>query len=177
MSGKAKGYFEEWPPIVFCGLAACLFTCSFYAPQFLSDTGNEFLKDFLDNDILSVLGFITALANASVLNIFLHLNYLKDEAQFTGRHIRRGLKLSAVSLIVVFLFAFLIVIAKPIVPAWEILNAILNSVGILCVFFSLSVLREIMITVVSIPSKSDIKKAQEENRKRMNESATHRNGE
>lgn len=161
--------FKDWPPVVFFLLSACLFSASFFYPKFLSDDGNSFLKDFLDNDILSVLGFITALANASVLSIFLHLNYLDDEVNFKGTRVRNGLKLSAVSLIVVFLIAFVVVIIKPMFAGLEVLNAILNSIGILCVFFSLSVLRDIMLTVVKIPTKKKIKAAQEENRNRLAE--------
>jgi hypothetical protein len=136
------------------------------APSYLADSGNAFLKDFMDNDVLSVLGFITALSNASILSIFLHLNYLDDEAQFAGTNVRRTLRLSGLSLIVVFLIAFAIVIVKPIAPELIQLSAVLNSFGILCVVFSLSVLRDILITVTKIPTVRAIKKAQQENQRR-----------
>lgn len=159
--------FRDWVQVSFCLLAALLITLSFLGPNYISDSGNSFLKDFLDNDILSVLGFITALANASILSIYLHLNYLDDEANFKGTRVRRGLRISGLSLIFVFLFAFLVVLVKPIVPASDQLNAFLNSLGILCVVFALSVLRDILITVAKIPSKRAVLKAQEDNRARQ----------
>lgn len=123
----------------------------------------------MDNDILSILGLVTALGNASILSIFLHLNYLKDEAEFEGRRVRSGLQISGLSLVTVFIIAFVILILKPIVPRLDFLSALMNSIGILCVVFSLSVLRDILLTVVKIPSKTDIRKAQEANRKRVSE--------
>lgn len=157
--------FKDVVQIGFCLLAAILLTVSVFVPDYLSDAGNRFLREFLDIDVLSVLGFITALSNAAVLSIFLHLNYLDDEVGFSGKHVRGGLKVSALSLIIVFLLAFVTVIIKPVVPDWDILSAVLNSVGILCVVFSLSVLRDILITVTKIPTKKAIRKAQEENRR------------
>jgi hypothetical protein len=156
--------FRDWPPIAFCFLAATLLTVSALSPSYLSDGGNRFLRDFLDNDILSVLGFVTALANASILSIFLHLNYLDDEADFSGTNVRRGLKASAVSLIVLFLLTFAVLVMKPIVPSWPQLSAALNSIGILCVVFSLSVLRDITITVTKIPTKKTILNTQKKNK-------------
>jgi hypothetical protein len=144
-----------------------LLMISFLFPEFLADDRNSFLQDFLDNDLLSVLGFITALSNASILSIFLHLNYLEDAVQFAATNARRTLRLSGLSLIVVFLLAFAVLIVKPIVPDWARLNAVLNSLGILCVVFSLSVLRDILITVTVLPTKRAIRKAQAENRKKQ----------
>lgn len=159
--------FRELVQILFWLFASMLLTAAFFAPWLLSDSGNTFLKDFLDNDLLSVLGVITALANASILSIFLHLNFLEDKVNFKATHTRRSLRLSAVSLIVVFLVAFAVVILKPIVPEGEKLNAIMNSIGILLVIFALSVLRDITLTVIKIPSQTTIKSMQAENQKRV----------
>lgn len=156
--------FKGIVPLLFCGLFAVLVTTSYFAPNYLSDSGNSFLRDFMDVDVLSVLGFVTALSNASILSIFLHLNYLDDEVEFTGTRVRRSLRHSAVSLVAVFLLSFVIVVVKPILPQHENLSALMNTFGILCVVFSLSVLRDISITVARIPSKRAIRKIQEENR-------------
>lgn len=144
-------------------LSVLLFLCAL-KPSLLSDTGNAFLKDFLDNDILSVLGFITAVGNASVLSIFLHLNMLEDKTEAKFVRARRSLKKSAVSLIVVFLVAFFVLIVKPMLTSEDVITAIANSIGILCVFFSLSILRDLTLTVFSIPTARKIAEVAAKNR-------------
>lgn len=156
--------FRDAVPILYLFFAAVLLAVSALYPSAFSDGGNSFLKDFMDNDVLSVLGFITALSNASILSIFLHLNYLEDEVEFIATNTRRGLRLSAISLVVIFLAAFAIVILKPILPAWEVASAIANALGILLVVFALSVLRDITLTVIKIPSKRRIVERQKKNR-------------
>lgn len=152
------------PWIIFALLLVVLLLVSALKPSLLSDSGNSFLKDFLDNDILSVLGFITAVGNASILSIFLHLNKLEDETEAKFIRSRRSLKKSAVSLIVVFLIVFFVLIAKPMLGRGETLAACLNSIGILCVFFSLSVLRDVTLTVFSIPTARRIAEVAAKNR-------------
>lgn len=144
------------PWLVFATILVALLTVSALAPELLSDSGNSFLKDFLDNDILSVLGFITAVGNASVLSIFLHLNRLEDETEAKFKRTRSSLKKSSVSLIVVFLITFIVLILKPILGASQVVSACMNSIGILCVFFSLSVLRDLTLTVFAIPTARKI---------------------
>ena len=155
--------FRDLVQILFCLLFAVLMTASLFFPQFLSDQGNQFLQEFMDIDILAVLGFITALSNASILSIFLHLNYLDDEVMFSGKRVRGSLKLSAVSQSYGLLLSWVGVIIKPIIPQEVHLIAVLNSIGILCVVFSLSVLRDISLTVAKIPTKRKIRELQKKN--------------
>jgi hypothetical protein len=149
-------------------LAVCslLLSVSIKYPHFLSDTGNEFLRDFVGVNLLSVLGFITAVGNAATLSIFLHLNQLDDNADFAAKRTKRSLKLSAVSLVYVFSIAFVAVVLKGIFGSDERAEALFNSVGIVAVFFSLSVLRDLTLTVFAIPTVREVKKWQEQNRLR-----------
>lgn len=163
----AVGKGAKWT--LFLALCSFLAAVSFTNPEHLSDDGNSFLRDFLDNDLLSVLGFITAVGNASVLSIFLHLNHLEDEASFKTTRTRESLRKSAVSLVYVFLFSFVVVVLKPRLSHTEELNALFNSLGIVAVYFCLSVLRDLTLVVFAIPTKKKIAEMQERNRRAAKE--------
>lgn len=154
---------RDAPIILFIFLCSLLATFILLRPEYLSDDGNKFLRDFLDNDILSVLGFITAVGNAATLSIFLHLNSLEDEVKFKANRSKKSLKKSAISLVYAFLIAFFAVTIKhPISnsPHW---TAFINSIGVACVFFSLSVLRDLTLFVFGIPTKTKILEIQKKN--------------
>lgn len=156
---------KDAPIVIFIAVLAVLFSVSIFNPQALSDLGNAFLKDFMDNDILSVLGFITAVGNASTLSILLHLNHLEDETSAKFIRTKKSLRSSAVSLVFIFIVIFVTLIVKPLLPALEIYQAFSNSIGIIGMYFSLSVLRDITITVFKIPTKKEILRIAEENSK------------
>lgn len=156
MPEEFLGVGKGAPWVLLLSLFCVLAGLSWHKPYFISDQGNKFLADFLDNDLLAVLGFITAVGNAATLNIFLHLNKLEDESDFKPRRVRGSLKNSATSLVYVFLVAFVVVSVKPILPSDQRWEAFANTVGICCVFFSLSVLRDLTITVFHIPTKKRI---------------------
>lgn len=133
-------------------------------PTYLSDQGNPFLREFMDNDILSVLGFLTAVGNAATLGIFLHLNKLEDETNFKAKRTKISLKKSAVSLVYSFLIVFVVLVAKNWLPSKELYSALANSVGVAMVFFSLSVLRDLTLTVFGIPTKKIVESYEKKNR-------------
>lgn len=154
------------PWVLLLALLAVLLGVSVHHSHFLSDSGNPFLKDFMDNDILSVLGFITAVGNAATLSIFLHLNHLEDETLAKFTRTRSSLRKSAVSLVYIFLIAFIALVIKPLLGNGEVSSAIINGVGIVCIFFSLSVLRDLTLTVFGIPTKKRIAEIKAENEKK-----------
>lgn len=149
---------RDLPWLLFLLLCGVLSIFSFLHPSALSDVGNPFLKDFMDNDILSTLGFITAVGNASTLSIHLHLNHLEDKTLANFPRVRRSLRKSAVSLVYVFVIVFMCLVLKPLLPAGESYQATVNSVGIAGMYFSLSVLRDITVTVFKIPTEKAIAK-------------------
>lgn len=152
------------PWVLLLAISALLLAVSIHYSHYLSDEGNPFLKDFMDNDILSVLGFITAVGNAATLSIFLHLNRLEDETPVKFSRTRSSLKKSAVSLVYIFMIAFLALITKPLLGSAEVSSAIMNSIGIICIIFSLSVLRDLTLTVFGIPTKKRIAEIEAENK-------------
>lgn len=162
---------RDAPVVIFIAFCSLLATTIAFYPSVLSDTGNLFLRDFMDNDILSVLGFITAVGNASTLSIFLHLNHLEDCSAAKFIRTRKSLKKSAVSLVALFALVFSSLIIKPLLPEGERYSATTNSIGVLCIFFALSVLRDITITVFRIPTVKRIAEIEKENREKDARSA------
>lgn len=151
------------PWLLLLALCAALLAISFTHPQHLSDDGNDFLSGFLDNDILSVLGFITAVGNAATLSIFLHLNNLEDRTDAKFVRTKNSLRLSAITLVYVFLIAFFAAILKPAIVTTSTGEAIFNSIGIVCVYVSLSVLRDLTLTVFNIPTVKKIEEIKKSN--------------
>ena len=133
-----------------------LIAVSFRCPVYLSDEGNAFLRDFLDNDILSVLGFITAVGVAAILSIVLHLNELEDATGFSAKRTRRSLELSAVSFIFCFALAFVSVVLKPVFGIGQTPSALFNSFSIVLVLVSASILLDLTRTVFAIPTRRKI---------------------
>lgn len=144
-----------WIRLLF--LVTGLIGINVYYPDSLSDK-NSFLKDFLDNDILSVLGFITAVTIASAANIHLQLNSLEESgfASFGGT--RSGLWLSAVTLIVMFGMSFVLVVVKPILSEECGAERVINSLALVVVYVCLEVMWDITKTAFGIPPNKPKKK-------------------
>ena len=147
--------------LLFCSV---LIAISARYPSLLSDKGNEFLKDFLDFQILSVLGVLTAVGNAASLTIFLRLREIEDNSPARFNRASKSLKKSALSLLAVFLVAFGAVVIKPLLPEVERYQALINSVGIACVVFALSVIKDLTMTVFAIPNRERIMEIYESNK-------------
>jgi hypothetical protein len=152
---------------IFSGLVGAII----HHPTFIDDN-NGFLKDFLDNDLLSVLGFITAVTLASAANIHLHLNQLQNDTGLPFNRARKSLGKSAYSLIFLFGAALVVVTIKPTLPSTPRWQAIANSAAILILYFNLSVLFDLTRATFRIPSSSSIlekRKQEKEKRKREQE--------
>lgn len=153
------------PWVFLLGLSCLLMAISVHHSHLLSDEGNPFLRDFLDNDILSILGFMTAVGSAASMTILIKLNDLEDDTEARFMRVKKSLKASSVSLIFVFLVCFVALIFKPIVAKDQVGQALFNSVGIGCVFFCFSVLRDLTLTVFGTPTKRMISEQVIKNRK------------
>jgi uncharacterized membrane protein len=146
------------------GMLLCI---SVFHPNLLSSDGNKFLGGFMDTDILSTLGFITAVGNASTLTIHIQLNNLEDSTNVQFSKTRSSLKKSAISLVYAFSVVFIALVVRPFLPHFATVDSLVNSVGIVCVFVSLSVLRDITLCVFKIPTTKDINKIADANRRSL----------
>ena len=132
---------ESW--LWFFDFALVLVLLALVNPDILSDK-NAFLKDFLDNDLLSTLGFIVALSEASAVNIYMKVSEIERYRGIRAPRSKRAIIFSAYSLIFAFGAAVFLVVAKaagPNVSGWHI---ICNVGALLIVYFNLSVIYDLM---------------------------------
>lgn len=130
-------------------LASLLVGIALIYPTVLSDE-NEFLKDFLDNDLLSTLGFIAAVTLASIGNMHLQIRQFETEREKNFPETKKSLKLSAGTLIILFAFAFILVVVKPLLPCTYLFQGLANSVSILIVYVYLEVLWDITFATFKV---------------------------
>lgn len=158
---------RDVPILLFTLLLGVLLCISVGHPHLLSSDGNKFLEGFMDTDILSTLGFITAVGNAATLTIHIQLLNLEDSTDVRFSKTRSSLKKSAISLVYVFSIVFIALVIKPFLPHIETVDSLVNSVGIVCMFVSLSVLRDITLCVFKIPTTKDINQIADANRRSL----------
>lgn len=144
------------PWMILTGLLTVLMAISFTNPYLLDDQ-NRFLAGFIDEDLLSILGFIVAVTLASAASVHFELNRIEDATGKPFARTRASLRKSVYSLIVLFGAAGLVVVIKPLVPSVPHNLAVANSLAIAIVFFNLSVMLDLTRTVFKIPSITAIK--------------------
>lgn len=147
------------------GTLTVLLTASACAPFLLSDDGNAFLKGFVNQELLALLGVIVTITLASAGNLHLELNKLQDRTGLPFTRTRRAIRLSAYSLIFIFTTAGVLVIVKPLVGSDMRATAACNSVAIVLVLFSLFVLTDLTRTILSIPAASTLPKTNDQDGK------------
>lgn len=148
--------------MILAGIMTVLLTISFSAPYLLDDR-NTFLANFVNHELLGVLGFIVAVTLASAASVHFELNRIEDATGKPFHRTRRSLKKSAYSLIVLFAVAGIVVVIKPVVPAEPNNMAFANSFAISIIYFNLSVLLDLTRTVFKIPSIEAIKRMDRDN--------------
>lgn len=144
-------------PLMVIALTAILLAISLCFPTYLSDSGNQFLRGFVNQELLSLLGVIVAITLASAGNLHLALNRLQDA---TGREFpktRRSVKTSAFSLIVLFAFGAALVIVKPLLGSGDRATGVANVLAISIIAFNLSVLIDLTLAAFKIPPTTALK--------------------
>lgn len=144
------------PWMILIGMATVLLSISFCQPQLLDDR-NKFLAGFVNQELLSTLGFIMAVTLASASSLYLELNKLEDTTGKTFLRTRTGIRKSAYGLLVLFSAAVVLVIVKPLLPDMPYNCAVANSFAILIIYFNISTLFDLTRTVFHIPSVTAIK--------------------
>jgi len=120
------------------------------------DDRNVFLKEFFDVDLLSFQGLLSSIAIASAANIYLHINVLTDQTGLPFKRLRKSLKKSALSLVILLGVGLTLVIGKPLLPNTSTAAGLANAVGLSVIYMNISIMWDLTVTVFSIPSKSEI---------------------
>jgi peptidoglycan/LPS O-acetylase OafA/YrhL len=132
-------------------LAAILISASICQPYLLSDEGSEFFREFVNHEMLSVLGVIVTITLASAANMHLELNKLQERTGEAFPEARRAIKMSCYSLVAIFGVAFAVVIAKSWVADSQHGTALINSLVVLMFVFSLAILADLTAAIFRIP--------------------------
>jgi hypothetical protein len=146
--------------ILLAVLAAILLWASFSAPFYLSDEGNLFFKDFVNQELLSVMGVVVTITLASAANLHLEINKLQDEIEEDFAEARTAIRLSAYSLIGAFILAGALVMTKPTADVSQTTTALFNSGAIIILVFSACLLADLTAAVFDIPPLKELKKRQ-----------------
>lgn len=144
------------PWMKLAGILIILVAVSVKNPSYLGDQ-NKFLSDFVGEELLSILGFMVAVTVASSSSIHFELNRIEDATGKNFSRTRSSLGKSIYSLIILFGFALLIVIVKPLLPAEPRNISLANSLAIAIIYFNLSVMLDLARAVIKIPSIKSIK--------------------
>ncbi len=132
------------------GIATVLLSISFCQPSLINDD-NQFLKEFVSQQLLSTLGIILTVTLASAASLHLELNKIEDETGKPFLRTRQSVRRSAYSLLLIFAAATVLVMVKPLLPTAPVNRAVANAIAVLIVYFNLSVLYDLTRAVFKIP--------------------------
>lgn len=132
----------------------CLMTAlaagSVFQPYWLSDCGNSFLRDFVDQELLSFLGVIVTITLASAANMHLEFNRLQLATNEGFQEARSAVRAYAILLLVLFAGAFALVILKPLFGSGLQSSAGFNSVAIVIVVLNIMALADLTLAIFRI---------------------------
>jgi uncharacterized membrane protein len=130
---------------------AVVVICAIVVPNLLSDS-NTFLHNFVNHELLAVLGVILTITLASTAQI--HLEFNKIEERYKKRNAllraRRGVRAAAFFLLFLFLFAVLIVVTKPMLAHAPWSQTLFNGAAIVIIIWDVLILIELTLTIFGI---------------------------
>lgn len=126
------------------------------APEALSDK-NAFLANFVNHEILNVLGVILAITLASAGQLHLALNKLEEQYKRPGgmRGTRGQVHRAAYWLIGFFVAAVVLVVAKPRIALEPWLQTLFNGAGLIILLCNVLVLISITQIIFKVPAHKD----------------------
>lgn len=131
--------------ILLIGMALLVVILASCSPGLISDQ-NSFLKGFVGQDLLNILGVIVAITAASSSSVHLELRRLEAEYKFKDgfENTRREVKRGAFALIWLFGAAALLVIAKPILAQSPTTETLCNGAAVFILFWNILVLYSLL---------------------------------
>lgn len=135
--------------IVYVAVAICVASTQ---PTWVDDT-NSFLSNFVNHELLNLLGVILAITLASVVNIHFEFNKIEERYQREGalKVSRENLKRNTTVLIALFLIAVALVIVKPLVAVGSVGQALTNMGALMIVLWHVLILISLTQLAFAIP--------------------------
>jgi hypothetical protein len=123
-------------------------------PSWLSDD-NSFLKNFVNHELLAYLGVIVTITLASVANLFVSLLRIEeDRSSAIFVKTKKDLKHISIALIYTLAMALPLVLIKPVLPDWDWVQALCNSVGVWLVLFSMLLLADTTLALFELDPRA-----------------------
>lgn len=131
-------------------------------PAWISDD-NLFLKNFVNHELLNLLGVILAITLASVANIHLEFNKIEERYQINGglSKSRENIRKNARFLIILFVLALALTIVKPLVATNITSEATVNAFALFIVLWHVLILTSLTQLVFAIPPSIPKRKGDE----------------
>jgi hypothetical protein len=126
------------------------------APAVLSDD-NAFLKNFINHEMLNILGVIVAITLASAAQLHLTLNGIEERLGIPNCFLktRAGVQSSVYWLIGLFLIALLLMVIKPLVALSHWSQTIANGAAIIIVVWNALILVSLTQAVFAVSAVTD----------------------
>lgn len=142
------------PYCILIAMVAVIIMLSASAPAVLSDS-NLFLKKFVDEGLLDVLGVILAITVASAGQLHLTLNQAEERrGKIIFTRTRPGVRQATYMLIVLFIAAVVLVVIKPIMAGGPWAQSLFNGFALFIVVWNVLLLLSLTQGIFGI--KADI---------------------
>ena len=132
-----------------------LLSATVFKPDVLSDS-NKFLADFVNQNILAILGVVLTITLASAAQIHLALNEVENKAKkviFTKT--RSGVHSSSYWLIGLFFLSILVALVKPYFMASIPWQSFFNGAALFILFWMVLIMASLMRLVFAIKPNFD----------------------
>lgn len=138
----------------YCILVMALATVlcvSAYAPAWLNDS-NEFMKGFVNHEMLAIMGVIVSITLACTAQLHLTMNEIeRNVGKSILTNTRAGVKQAATALIVLFVLSLLVVFVKGVLPNESPqARSIVNGLALIIVLWAALILASITETIFAV---------------------------
>ncbi|WP_323796240.1 hypothetical protein [Nisaea sp.] len=145
--------------ISYCILIVCVglvLTLASSSPSILSDN-NQFLKEFVGQAFLGILGVILAITLASAGQLHLTLNQIEEkyEEKNSFEKTRSGIRQASYWLISLFLFSVGLVVLKSLLAVDEWIQTIFNGFSLIVLIWNVLILITITKAIFHIRPHQD----------------------
>ncbi len=138
----------SWCLLITAFAVVCVMSSA--TPRVLGD-GNEFLLNFVTGELLDVLGVILAITLAASGQLHLTLNQIEEKKKRAGFHrTRRSVRQATYTLVVLFVAAVILVVAKPVLASETWSQSLFNGVALVILFWNVLLLVSLTAGIFAI---------------------------
>lgn len=136
--------------VALIAIATLLTSVCVAMPSVLSDTGNSFLKGFVNQELLATLGVIVSITLVSAGGLHIELGKVATCLSINLDRERQAVRYSAYLLIGLLVCALVLVVLKPVLAVTERQTAFANGFGVFLLVWAIAVLYDLTRAAFSI---------------------------